>query len=298
MARLDRMTPALREHYLNMLNMPCPSFDTNAWVPGPPVVERKVALISTAGLHCRDDRPFRDSGHTRNPSYSAGGRCPTDGQRGSTSGGVNTRTCVPDINKHVAAQKEARSSTPDAGSRHTGLTPGTAQCDVRRRRILNPARTPPMVRLADLPGYERDHLLGKNLPPLEPPAWTRRAKPLAEMRVALVTTAGLHFRGDAAFDFADAGFRPIPSEADADGLVTSHSSANFDRSGLAEDVNLVFPIDRFRELEARGRIGSLADVHYSFMGAALPPKAFAASACQVAGLLRRDGVDAVFLTPV
>ena len=104
-----------------------------------------------------------------------------------------------------------------------------------------------MVRLADLPDYEREHLLAKNLPPLEPPAWTRLEKPLAEMRLALITTAGLHLRGDAAFDFADAGFRPIPNEADAGSLVTSHSSANFDRSGFAEDVNLVFPIDRFRE---------------------------------------------------
>ena len=43
-----------------------------------------------------------------------------------------------------------------------------------------------MVRTADLPDCERDHLLGKNLPPLEPPAWTRRTKRLAEMRLALV----------------------------------------------------------------------------------------------------------------
>ena len=155
-----------------------------------------------------------------------------------------------------------------------------------------------MVRLSDLPDYERDHLLGKNLPPLEPPAWTPSHKPIADMRFALVTTAGLHFRDDAAFDFADAAFRPIPGEADAGSLITSHSSANFDRIGFAEDVNLVFPIDRFRELAVRGRIGSLAETHYSFMGAGLLPEAYAASAGRVAGLLQRDRVDAVFLTPV
>ena len=78
----------------------------------------------------------------------------------------------------------------------------------------------------------------------------------------------------------------------------SHSSANFDRSGFAEDVNLVFPIERFRELAQEGRIGSLASIHYSFMGAGLLPEAYEASAGQVAGLLKKDEVDAVFLTPV
>ena len=61
------------------------------------------------------------------------------------------------------------------------------------------------------------------------------------MRVALLTTAGLHFRDDPTFAFADATFRPIDNEEDADNLVMSHSSVNFDRTGFAEDVNVVFP---------------------------------------------------------
>jgi D-proline reductase (dithiol) PrdB len=155
-----------------------------------------------------------------------------------------------------------------------------------------------MVRLSDLPEYEREHLLVKNLPPLGPPVWTALPKPISRLRVALVTTAGLHFRDDASFEFSDATFRPISGAENADDLVMSHSSVNFDRSGFAEDVNLVFPIDRFRELAAQARIGSLADVHYSFMGAGLMPEAYEASAAQVAGLLKQDKVDAAFLTPV
>ena len=117
-------------------------------------------------------------------------------------------------------------------------------------------------------------------------------------RIALITTAGLHFRDAPAFSFLDAEYRPIPGEADANDLIMSHSSANFDRSGFAEDVNLVFPIDRFRELEREGSIGSLASIHYSFMGAGLLPDAYEQGAEQVAGLLKKDKVDAVFLTPV
>lgn len=155
-----------------------------------------------------------------------------------------------------------------------------------------------MVRLSDLPDYERDHLLSKNMPPLGPPVWTTPAKAVSQMRFALVTTAGLHYRDDPAFDLADATFRPIDGAADPDDLVMSHSSVNFDKTGFADDVNIVFPLGRFRELLADGVVGGLADVHYSFMGAGLPPRVYEGGAAQVAGLLKQDNVDAVFLTPV
>jgi D-proline reductase (dithiol) PrdB len=53
-----------------------------------------------------------------------------------------------------------------------------------------------------------------------------------------------------------------------------------------------------RELAAEGVIGSVADFHYSFMGAPFPPTRFEAKAREIAGLLRRDGVDAAVLMPV
>ena len=155
-----------------------------------------------------------------------------------------------------------------------------------------------MARLTDLPDYERAHLLGKNMRPLGPTQWVNPTKPLSEMRIALITTAGLHFRDDPAFEFADATFRPIPGEENAGDLVMSHSSVNFDRTGFQEDINLVFPIDRFKELAAENVIGSLAEVHYSFMGAGLKPESYEASVNTVAGLLKKDRIDAVFLTPV
>ena len=137
------------------------------------------------------------------------------------------------------------------------------------------------------------------MPPLGPAAWVASEKPLAELRIALVTTAGLHFRNDPAFKFADATFRPISNHENADDLIMSHSSVNFDRSGFA--VTLLtssIPIDRFKEMESQGVIGSLANVHYSFMGAGLMPADYQQSASQLAGMLKKDRVDAVFLTPV
>ena len=81
-------------------------------------------------------------------------------------------------------------------------------------------------------------------------------------------------------------------------IVMSHSSVNFDKSGFVEDINVVFPLDRIHELAQSKKIGSVADVHYSFMGAGLEPEAFEQTAAQVAGLLKQDQVDAVLLTPV
>jgi len=155
-----------------------------------------------------------------------------------------------------------------------------------------------MVRLADLPDYEREHLLSKNMLPIGPAVWVASSKPLSEMRIALITTAGLHYRDAEAFELADATFRPIDGNENLNDLVMSHTSVNFDKSGFVEDVNIVFPLDRFKELAWEGTIDSVADIHYSFMGAGLLPEAYEKGATQVAGMLKQDRVDAVFLTPV
>jgi D-proline reductase (dithiol) PrdB len=124
-----------------------------------------------------------------------------------------------------------------------------------------------MVRLSDLPEYESQRLLAKNMLPIDPPVWVPRTKPLSQVRFAIITTAGLHYRDNATFEFTDATFRPIDGREDTDNLIMSHSSLNFDRTGFAEDVNTVFPLDRFNELRLAGILGSVASIHYSFMGA-------------------------------
>jgi D-proline reductase (dithiol) PrdB len=78
----------------------------------------------------------------------------------------------------------------------------------------------------------------------------------------------------------------------------SHSSVNFDRSGFQQDINIVFPIDRLRELAEAGQIGTVADFHYSLMGAGWEPHEIADTAQQIAGLLKEDEVNAALLVPV
>ena len=122
-------------------------------------------------------------------------------------------------------------------------------------------------------------------------------KPLGERRVAIISTAGLHKRGDRPFQPGDGSYRVIPAETTANELVMSHISVNFDRTGFQQDLNTAFPIDRLRELVADGTVGSMATVHYAFMGA-FPPAAAEPHAQHLAGLLKADKVDAVLLVPV
>ena len=91
--------------------------------------------------------------------------------------------------------------------------------------------------------------------------------------------------------------RVIPGNVKGNELVMTHLSINFDRSGFQQDLNVIFPVDRLRELAKEGIIGSVADFHYSFMGAS-DPASMEKQAREVAGLLKKDKVDAVLLLPV
>jgi len=89
----------------------------------------------------------------------------------------------------------------------------------------------------------------------------------------------------------------IPRDIKANELVMSHVSANFDRTDYQQDWNIMFPLDRVNELKEQGIIGSVADYHYSFMGAH-DPGFMEEKSRDVAKLLLKDKVDAAFQTRV
>ncbi len=128
-------------------------------------------------------------------------------------------------------------------------------------------------------------------------------KPLSECKFALVTSAGLRLVEDTPFDrsikLGDTSFREIPNDAATQDLFEDHKSNSFDHSGIEADKNLAMPLDRFRELVEKGKIGSLNERHFSFMGSIVAPrKLIDETAPEVARRLKNDGVEAVFLTPV
>lgn len=138
---------------------------------------------------------------------------------------------------------------------------------------------------------------------IDPVPWTPLKKPLAECRLALVSSAGFTLSDQEPFDDSvrggDPSFRKIPSDAKAAMVVSSHRSHSFDHSGMRRDPNLAFPIDRARELADSGRIASVSAQHLSFMGSiTAPSRLIRNTAPQAARWLAADAVDVAILVPV
>ncbi len=153
------------------------------------------------------------------------------------------------------------------------------------------------MRLEKVSEEERKMLLSFKCPSFETNPWVT-GPPLNKRRVAIITTAGLHGRQDRPFQMnRDDCYRVIPGNVQANDLVMSHLAASFDRSGFQRDWNVVFPIDRLREMAAEGIIGSAADFHYSYNSVSAQPDR-PEPILEIADLLKKDNVDAALLFPV
>lgn len=154
-----------------------------------------------------------------------------------------------------------------------------------------------MARMSDLPEMSQKMLMGMECPEFDTKPWVE-GPPLNQRRIAMITTAGLHLRTDRPFQMGQPDFyRVIPGGAENNDLVMSHGAASFDRTGYQRDLNVVFPIDRMRELVDEGVIGSIADYHYS-MGTPLTLEQSEAVADELGDLFKKDNVNAVLLFPV
>ncbi len=160
-----------------------------------------------------------------------------------------------------------------------------------------------MARLEDLKLSHRLFMEGYRYRQSDWQPGARLKKPLRQCKVALISTAGLHLGGQAPFDpeirGGDFSFRELPTGVEIQQLRISHRSSDFDRRGAEADKNVVFPLDRFRELAGRGEIAALNHRHFSFMGSITAPgRLISTTGPQVAGMLQEDEVDAAFLVPV
>ncbi len=155
-----------------------------------------------------------------------------------------------------------------------------------------------MPRIEDLSEVQRQNLLNFPCFEYDDAPFARLDKPLSQVRLALVTTAGMHLRTDKTFAPGDQSYRVIPSSAAARDIIQSHNSIGFDRTAIYRDLNVTFPMDRLRELVERGVIASTTSNYYSFMGAQTSPKRILEeTGPQVAQLLLKEGADAAILTP-
>ena len=128
--------------------------------------------------------------------------------------------------------------------------------------------------------------------------WTQPATPVSAGTLALVTTAGLHHRDDAPFVKYDQTYRVIDAGVSEQDLLQSQSSIGFDRSLRMRDVNVVFPVDRLRELAAGHDVGALSSQFYSLVGAQDNSEQTAQTVgAQIGPLLLQQGVQFVLITP-
>lgn len=139
--------------------------------------------------------------------------------------------------------------------------------------------------------------------------WTPLGKPLSESRIALISTGGLHVDGDdplgpdgptqeevvpriQEFLRSPPVLATIPKDVEGDRLRVRHPG--YDIRGALRDHNVIFPIDRLKELESEGVIGELAEENYSFVGAS-SQKRLLLIAPEWAERLKNSEVDAVML---
>lgn len=131
--------------------------------------------------------------------------------------------------------------------------------------------------------------------------WTPLPGPVSELRLALIGSGGVYHEDQASFDTAnregDWSFRVISGDTPTPALRVAHDHYNH-KDGADEDINVVFPLDRLRELEARGAVGQLSPVHIGFMGFIMRPEKIAEEmAPAVIRVLKEATVEAALLVP-
>ena len=138
-----------------------------------------------------------------------------------------------------------------------------------------------------------------------PIPWTPLAKPLADCRVALISSAGIALKTDRPFDqegerrnpwWGDPSYRVLPNTATTEEVRLYH--LHVDPGPTEQDLNCLFPIQRLNELVHAGEVGAAASSHYSIMGYILQPQELLQDTTPaIIRNLREDHADVVVLVP-
>jgi D-proline reductase (dithiol) PrdB len=79
---------------------------------------------------------------------------------------------------------------------------------------------------------------------------------LAKATIAIVSAAGVHQKDQEAFniadDLGDLSYRVVGGDAQTSDLMVTHH--HYDHTDADADINVVFPLDRLRELQSEGFI--------------------------------------------
>ncbi len=125
-------------------------------------------------------------------------------------------------------------------------------------------------------------------------------KPLAGSRLAFVSSAGVQPKGTLPFDVVhpvgDYSFRRVPSDSKPSELEIHQ--IKYPTVGANRDLNVIFPIERLRELAAEGVVGGLTADFFSFIGYNMDPERLERTlAEEIVEAVVGEGADAVLLAP-
>ncbi|EGL84276.1 D-proline reductase (dithiol) [Caldalkalibacillus thermarum TA2.A1] len=130
--------------------------------------------------------------------------------------------------------------------------------------------------------------------------YTPNDKALSEMTIAIVSTAGAHLKDQEPFNTAgDHTYRLISGDADTSQFTVTHGAPkeHYNTDEPKKDINVIFPLDRLRELKEEGFIGDVNNKHISMMGYAMRLKQILDETVpQVAKEITKSKADAVLLT--
>ena len=125
--------------------------------------------------------------------------------------------------------------------------------------------------------------------------YTPFRKPLNQATLAIVSVAGVHLASQEPFVLeSDSSLRVIPGDAATADLRVSHE--HYDHTAADRDPNVIFPLDRARELAAEGAIAGLNDKHYSLGYAQDLRTIYDRTAPDIAEALYQSQTDVVLLT--
>jgi len=126
------------------------------------------------------------------------------------------------------------------------------------------------------------------------------SKPLSESRLSFVSTAGVQPKGTLPFDtvhpVGDYSFRRVPSNSKTSDLEIHQ--LKYPTFSAMRDLNVIFPIERLRELVAEKFIGSLTKNFFSFIGYNMDAERLERTlAEEIAEVVKAEGTDVALLAP-
>ena len=131
--------------------------------------------------------------------------------------------------------------------------------------------------------------------------WTPYQGEPSAQTFALVTSGGLYIKGsqpsyDTVSIHGDTSFRELPRTIRQEDLGIAHP--HYDHSLAEQDINIIFPVQRFIELEEESIIGRLAETNYSFSYVNDVVTLIKKTIPDLISRIKSQAIDVLFLVPV